>query len=237
MTLPSPCRLFSLFVAVGLAFPCSHVVSVPVCVTLCTSGFWQGCISSLGVLLGGVGDSQGMSEYINSHQKANRAEWRQGALSCEWHWAAVWVYHHSITACISSGITHTRRKTQHTRRGAPRQFQRACTHVHCNASASCHWQVKCNQSLFLFVLSFLTPLLLSALVSGFHGALCSIDPDSALIACPSKWNYLDIDIVECSAVLLGCNWWRTALTERPKTISMMNMCDWLSAFIFGDFNK
>lgn len=127
-----------------------------------------------------------------------------------------------------------------TRTGTPGQSQRACTHVHCNAPASCHWQVKCNQSLFLFVLSFLTPLLLSALVSGFHGALCSIDPDSALIACPSKWNYLDIDIVECSAVSLWCNWWRTALTERPNTIStepsMINMCNRPSAFIFGDFH-
>lgn len=80
------------------------------------SVFWRGCISSLAVLFGGGGwervggsggESQGTSEYINSHQKANRAEWRLGALSCEWHWAAVWVYHHSITARMSSGITHT----------------------------------------------------------------------------------------------------------------------------------
>lgn len=57
---------------------------------LSPSVFWQGSISSLAVLLGGGRrGSQGTSEYINSHQKANRAEWRLGALSCEWHWAAV----------------------------------------------------------------------------------------------------------------------------------------------------
>lgn len=111
----------------------------------------------------------------------------------------------------------------------------AHTHMHNNAPAACHWQVKCNQSLFLFLLSFLTPLLLSALVSGFHAALCSIDPDSALIACPLKWNYLDIDIVECSTVSLGCNWWRTALTEGPNTISTerstINTCNLFSPLI------
>lgn len=78
--------------------------------------------------------------------------------------------------------------------------------MHNNAPAARHWQVKCNQSLFPFFLSFLSPLLLSALVSGFHAVLCFIDPDSALIACPLKLNYLDIDIVECSAILLGFNW-------------------------------
>lgn len=206
-------------------------------VSLSTSVFWQGCISSLAVLLGGgggsggVGDSQGTSEYINSHQKANRAEaeWRLGALSCEWHWAAVWVYHHSITARMSSGITHAGAHTHKTCRHmcihAPTAHKQFCKHtdtnrhthtgtrMHSNAPAACHWQVKCNQSLSLFLLSFLTPLLLSALVSGFHAASCSIDPDLALIACPLKWNYLDIDIVEYSAISSGCNWWRTALTE------------------------
>lgn len=59
-----------------------------------------------------VGESHGTSEYINSHQKANGAEWRLGALSCEWHWAAVWVYHHSISARMSSGITHTHAHTE-----------------------------------------------------------------------------------------------------------------------------
>ena len=209
-------------------------LSLSVSLSLLTSVFWHGCISSLAVPLrvgveggGEWGESQGTSEYINSHQKANRAEWRLGALSCEWHWAAVWVYHHSITARMSSGITHTAART-HTHNA--HAFVHTCavqffkhrqtdthirTHTHNNAPAACHWQVKCNQSLSLFLLSFLTPLLLSALVSGFHAALCSIDPDSALIACPLKWNYLDIDIVECSAISSRRNWWRTALTECP----------------------
>lgn len=128
-----------------------------------TSVFWQGCISSLAVLLsvcGGVkvGESRGTSEYINSHQKANGAEWRLGALSCEWHWAAVWVYHHSITARMSSGIT--RRQTRaHTLTAYTINIQRqtephslACTNI---LLGVCQWRVKCNQSLSIFLLSFL----------------------------------------------------------------------------------
>lgn len=77
------------FLSLLLSFMLYLSFSLSVSLSLATSVFWQGCISSLAVVLGGVGESQGTSEYINSHQKANRAEWRLGALSCEWHWAAV----------------------------------------------------------------------------------------------------------------------------------------------------
>lgn len=91
------CNLFYKIAHVSLG----HSQSMSHARSLSTSVFWQGCISSLAVLLGGRlkvgcgvcvcggGGSHGTSEYINSHQKANRAEWRLGALSCEWHWAAV----------------------------------------------------------------------------------------------------------------------------------------------------
>lgn len=89
------CLFCNLFICLdfSLFLPLSRVVSqsFSVCVAL---SLYLSILARLYFFIscavgGGAGESQGTSEYINSHQKANRAEWRLGALSCEWHWAAV----------------------------------------------------------------------------------------------------------------------------------------------------